>query len=54
VSISIFEEDHPSKKQFFNLVIFHRGDGLTPFNRPAEITEDIYQFKTLESYQGWE
>jgi len=50
VSISIFEEDHPSKKQFFNIAVLHKGDGITPFKRPVEIIGDIYQYKNVECY----
>ena len=42
VSFSAFEDDHPCPKQQFHVVIYHKGDGIKPLIKPADIQGNIY------------
>jgi hypothetical protein len=53
VSISVFEDDHPCPNNHYHVVIYHKGDGVTPITKPADIQGDIYQMHQFES-EGWE
>ena len=52
VSISIFEDDHPSDNQLYHLVILHRGRGDTPIDK-KDISGKIYSFEFYNFDNDW-
>lgn len=49
VSISVFEDDHPCPNKHYHAVIYYKGDGVTPLNKPKDIQGDIYTLHQFES-----
>ena len=54
VNISVFEDDHPCPHKQYHVVVMHKGDGLQPLLKPADIQGDLYDLKTLYGSEGWE
>jgi len=53
VSFSVFEDDHPCPTNHYHVVVYHKGDGLAPLAKPADIQGDIYSLHRFEE-EGWE
>jgi hypothetical protein len=54
VSISVFEDDHPCPKNFYHVVVMHKGDDSIPIKRSEEIKGDIYSLSTNAFSNSWE
>lgn len=54
ISFSVFEHDHPCPDKYYNVVVFHRGDGKTPITKTEDVKGDIYHTSTMVTSHGWE
>jgi hypothetical protein len=37
VSVSVFEDDHPCPANHYHVVVYHKGEGIAPLEKPADI-----------------